>query len=84
VNQVLMSRGFKANISEDAGATDIGHGNIDSALSGLHGSSRDKQLIPRLHGFARGAIVGDHWARYTGRRTRLVVPVPGGAQGAKT
>jgi hypothetical protein len=84
VNQVLMSRGFNANISEDAGATDISHGNIDSALSGSYGSSRDKQLIPRLHGFAGGAIVGDHWARYTGQRIRLVVPVPGGAQGAKT
>jgi hypothetical protein len=72
------------NSSEDAGATDIGDGNIDAALSDLLGSSRDNQLIARLHLFAGVDIAGDHWARYTFLRSRLVVPAPGGAQGART
>jgi hypothetical protein len=42
------------NSSEDAGATDIGDGNIDSALSGLLSSSRDNQLIARLRALAGG------------------------------
>jgi hypothetical protein len=44
----------------------------------------DNQLIARLRPLAGGDIVGDHWARYTFQHSRLVVPVPGGAQGART
>jgi hypothetical protein len=72
------------NSSDDAGATHIGDGSIDSALCGLLSSSRDNQLIARLRAFAGGDIVGDHWARYTFQHSRLIVPVPGGAQGART
>ena len=79
-----MESSFRRRSGPNAGVTDIGDGNIDSALPELLSSSRDNQLIARLHPLAGGDFVGDHWARYTGRPIWLVVPVSGGAQGAKT